>query len=163
MVGFLIAITPFGNLLDRLIPEGKDKVVAVLKDDCGNVMSFDLSSTKADFLGYEDLHEHEFDEYVHIEENIEMYPERIQGVCTHDLYLYPSSKLRDSYETNGPVIFTSLVAFSFLTVIGLFVLYDWTVTRRQNKTIVTALKTQAIVTSLFPEEMGKRMINEAHG
>ena len=46
---------------------------------------------------------------------------------------------------------------------ALFFLYDLNIARRQNKTIATALKTQAIVTSLFPEELGKRMIKEAHG
>ena len=39
LVGFLIAITPFGNLLDRLLPEGKEGVIGVFKDDCGNVMT----------------------------------------------------------------------------------------------------------------------------
>jgi len=163
LVGILIAITPFGNLLDRLLPEGKDGVIGVLRDDCGNEMSFDLSDGKTKFMGYGDMHEPEFDSYENIEENIEMYPERIEGVCTHDLYLYPSTKLRSTYQTSLPIVYTGLVAFSFLVVIGLFVLYDWTITRRQNKTIATALKTQAIVTSLFPEEMGKRMIEEAQG
>ena len=163
MVGVLIGITPFGNLLDRLVPEGKDGVIGVFKDDCGNEMSFELSSTKARFMGYSDLHEPAFNEYEHVEKNIEMYPERIEGVCTHDLYLYPSSKLRNTYHTDQPIIYTGLVAFSFMVVIALFFLYDWTITRRQNKTIITALKSQAIVTSLFPEELGKRMIHEATG
>ena len=163
LVGVLIGITPFGNLLDRLIPEGKEGVIGVFKDDCGNEMSFELSSSKAHFMGYSDLHEPEFNEYEHVEKNIEMYPDRIEGVCTHDLYLYPSSKLRATYHTDQPIIYTALVAFSFMVVIALFFLYDWTITRRQNKTLVTALKSQAIVTSLFPEELGKRMINEATG
>ena len=163
MVGFLIGITPYGNLLDRLVPEGKDGVIGVFKDDCGNELSFELSSKKARFMGYEDLHESEFNKYEHVEENIEMYPERINGICTHDLYLYPSSKLRDSYQTSQPIIYTSLVAVAFLVVIALFFLYDISINKRQNKTIATALKTQAIVTSLFPEELGKRMIKEAHG
>lgn len=163
MVGFLIGITPYGNLLDRLIPEGKDGVIGVFRDDCGNELSFELSSKKARFMGYGDLHEAEFNKYERVEKNIEMYPERIDGVCTHDLYLYPSSKLRDTYQTSQPIIYTALVAFSFFVVIALFFLYDWTITRRQNKTIAAALKSQAIVTSLFPEELGKRMIKEAHG
>ncbi|CAB9524999.1 Receptor-type guanylate cyclase gcy [Seminavis robusta] len=162
LVGILVGITPFGNLLDRLLPDGRDGVLGVLKDDCGNVMSFDMSSSKAYFLGYEDLHEPEFNDYARIEENIEMYQKRVEGVCTHDLYLYPSSKLRDSYTTSRPALYTTLVALAFAVVMALFVLYDWTVTRRQNKTINTALTTQAIVTSLFPAEVGKQMINEAH-
>jgi Adenylate and Guanylate cyclase catalytic domain len=141
---------------------GADGIIGVLKDDCGNIMSFELSSTKARFLGYEDLHEPEFSSYERLEANLEMYTERIEGVCTHDLYIYPSSKLRKTYTTTHPIVYTTLVAAAFVVVIGLFIAYDWTITRRQNKTIVTALTTQAIVTSLFPEEVGKRMIHEAH-
>jgi len=161
LAGILVGITPYGNLLDRLLPEGKDGVIGVFKDDCGNTMSFELSSTKAYFLGYEDMHEPEFDDFEKSEMNIEMYPKQIEGLCTHDLYLYPSAKFRSNYDSNRPLIYTSLVAMAFLIVIGLFIYYDHAITTRQNRTIRAALKTQAIVTSLFPEEVGKQMINDA--
>lgn len=54
-----------------------------------------------------------------------------------------------------------LVAVAFGVTILLFVLYDFFVTRRQNKTVLTALKTQKIVTSLFPKEIGRRIISQA--
>ena len=162
LVGLLIAITPYGNLLDRLLPDNKEGVIAVFKDDCNNTMTFEMSSTKAKFLGYEDLHETKYDKYERVERNIEMYDERMQGVCTHDLYLYPSTKLEQSYQGASPAIFTSLVAFSFAAVFALFVLYDYVVTQRQNKTIASALSSQAIVRSLFPDHVGKQLIHEAH-
>jgi hypothetical protein len=68
---------------------------------------------------------------------------------------------KEAYSTEKPVVYTSLVAVAFMAVIGLFTLYDFFVTRRQNKAIVTALNTQKIVTSLFPKEIGKRIIKEA--
>lgn len=137
--------------------------MAVLKDDCNNTMTFEMSSTKAKFLGYEDLHEPKYNKYEFAVPNIEMYQERVQGVvCTHDLYLYPSTKLQESYTGPSPAIFTTLVAFAFAGVFGLFLLYDYVVTKRQNMTIATALSSQAIVRSLFPDHVGKQLINEAH-
>lgn len=156
-----MAISPIGNLLDRLLPEGRTGVIAVLKDDCNKTLTFEMSSNKARFLGYEDLHEAKYDLYEHVEYNIEMYEERLEGVCTHDLYLYPSTPLEDSYKAAQPILYTAMVALSFFAVFALFVVYDLVVTRRQNKTIMTALSSQAIVRSLFPDQIGKQMITEA--
>jgi hypothetical protein len=162
IVGFFLAIFPFGSLLHRLLPEGQEGIIAVLKDDCGNVMSFRLTWAKTIFMGYEDLHEPEFEDFVHAERNLEMYAQRLEGLCTHDMYIYPSARMRSLYDTNGPLLYTSLVATAFAIVICLFGVFDQAITRRQNKTMVTALEHRAIVTSLFPAEMGKRMIQEAH-
>jgi hypothetical protein len=161
IVGFFLAITPFGSLLHKLLPEGQEGIVAVLKDDCGNVMSFRLTWAKTIFMGYEDLHEPEFDDYVHVERNLEQYDERLEGLCTHDMYLYPSARMRSLYDTTAPLRYTSLVATAFAIMICLFGVFDQATTRRQDKTMVTALEHRAIVTSLFPAEMGKRMIEEA--
>jgi hypothetical protein len=161
MVGVLVGITPFGNLLDRILPEGREGLIAVFKDDCGTTMTFEMSSSKAKFLGYADVHEEKYSRYEQIEYNIEMYANRIEGVCTHDLYLYPSTKLEQSYSSTNPVVFTALVACSFAAVFALFILYDFVVTRRQNKTVAAALSSQAIVRSLFPDQVGKQIIEEA--
>jgi class 3 adenylate cyclase len=160
LIGIAIGVTPFGNLLDRLLPEGVDGIIAVLKDNCGSVMSFELSSGKAFFLGYEDLHEAEMASYVRIEANIEMYEEIIDGLCAHDLYLYPTNKLRATYDTGEAGIYTAIVAMAFSLMAILLMVYNHTVTTRQEKTMQTALRTRAIVTSLFPEKIARTLVNE---
>jgi class 3 adenylate cyclase len=147
-------------LLDRLLPEGVDGITAVLKDNCGGVMSFEVSSGKADFLGYEDLHEAEMASYVRTETNLEMYEEIIDGLCAHDLYLYPTNKLRATHDTRDAAIYTAIVAMAFSLMAMLIMVYDHTVTRRQDKTMQTALRTRAIVTSLFPEKIARELVNE---
>jgi hypothetical protein len=163
LIGIAIGVTPFGNLLDRLLPEGVDGIIAVLKDNCGSVMSFELSSGKAYFLGHEDLHETEMASYIRNETNIEMYEEIIDGLCAHDLYLYPTNKFRATYDTRDARISTAIVAMAFSLMAILLIVYDHTVTRRQDKTMQTALKTRAIVTSLFPETIAKKLVNEPQG
>jgi hypothetical protein len=161
IVGFLIGVTVFSNLFDRLLPEGTDGIIAVLSGTCGKTMSFELSAGKAYFLGYEDLHEPEFDEYERFEPNIEMYEDVVDGLCVHDLHIYPSSSFRQTFETNTPYVYMSVVALAFFLTAILLVVYDMMVNRRQNKTIRAVSRTQAIVTSLFPKEIGKKLVEQA--
>jgi hypothetical protein len=161
VVGFVLGVTAFSNLLDRLLPEGRDGIIAVLDDNCRNIMSFELSGGKAEFLGYEDLHEPKFDEYESFEPNIEMYKEDVDGLCAHDLHVYPSSKFRDTFDTSTPYIYAAVVALAFLVTAILLVVYDRMVNRRESKTIKAAARTQAIVASLFPKEIAKKLVQEA--
>jgi hypothetical protein len=162
IVGILLGVTPFGNLLDRLIPKNADGgIVAVFKDRCGNVMSFELSSSKALFLGYEDFHDDAFDKYMEVQESIEMYDEAyVDALCSLDLYLYPTESLKETYTSNSVGVYIAIVGIGFALVV-LFVIYDYTVTTRQNKTMQSALKTRAIVASLFPERIARKLVQEA--
>jgi hypothetical protein len=161
IVGFLIGVTAFSNLLDRLLPEGIAGIIVVLRDTCGNTMSFELSAGKAHFLGYEDLHENEFDEYARLEPNLEMYEDVVNGLCVHDLHIYPSSSFRQIFVTNTPYVYMSVVALAFFLTAILLVVYDMMVNRRQNKTIRAVSRTQSIVTSLFPKDIGRKLVQQA--
>jgi hypothetical protein len=161
-VGILIGVTVFSNLLDRLLPEGRDGIIAILSDSCGNTMSFELSSGKAAFLGYEDLHEQEFEDYERHVSNLEMYEdEKIEGLCVHGLSVYPTTKFLQTFKSNAPAIYAGVVAMAFLGTAFLMLVYDYMVNRRQSKTVKVAARTQAIVTSLFPKDIARQMVQEA--
>ena len=72
--------------------------------------------------------------------------------CSYTLHLYPTKTLQDSYKTKEPIIFTVAVVLIFCFTSLVFVLYDVLVQRRQNKVMSSAVKTDAIVASLFPEQ-----------
>jgi len=161
-VGVLLGVTVYTNIFDRLLPEGTDGIIAVLDDSCGNTMSFELNSGKAEFLGYGDVHESEFDRYERYEVNLERYENPgINGLCVHDLRVYPSSKFRATFETNHPAVYAGVVGLAFLGTAFIMLLYDFLVNRRQSKTVKIAARTQAIVTSLFPKEIGKKIVAQA--
>jgi hypothetical protein len=162
IVGIAIGITPFGNLFDRLLPHYADGgVVAVIEDECGHVLSFELSSGKAVFLGYGDFHDPDFDEYLQVTENIELYHEDdTDYLCGHQMYLYPTATLRESYTTNSVGIYISIIGIAVALIIA-FAMYDHLVTKRQKKTMQSAIKTRAIVSSLFPEKIARKLVNEA--
>ena len=162
IAGLVIGVTAYGNLLDRLLPSGKDGIIGVFDDGCGDVMTFELSDGKARFLGYEDVHEAEMNEYERVEENLEMYEEISDGLCAHSLYLYPTQKLRDTYTSSNAGTYAAIFGIAGgLCVI--FLVYDMRVTRRQRSTMQTAMRSRAIVNSLFPERIAKEMVENPNG
>ena len=162
IVGITVAVTPYGNLFDRLLPKYADGgIVAVVEDDCGNVISFELSSGKAKFLGYGDFHNTDFDEYVQVTKNIELYDEEdVEYLCGHRLYLYPTATLKEAYTTNSVGIYAAIIGIAVALILA-FAVYDYLVTKRQKKTMQSAMKTRAIVSSLFPEKIARKLVNEA--
>ena len=166
LAGITVAVTPYGNLLDRLLPKGKDGIIGVFNDNCGDLMSFELSSGKALFLGYQDAHEPEMEEYGKVLENIEMYGgfygETSDDLCPHSLSLYPTQKLRDTYETTNTGIYVTIFGIA-AALMAIFLFYDILVTKRQKKTMRNALRARAIVSSLFPERIAREMVDEPGG
>jgi len=165
LVGFLVGVTNWHNLFDRLLPDSAHGVMVVLKDSCGHVMTYELNGALATYLGPEDFHDPAYDVYRRTTMNIELYEdanETIPGMCGHDLYIYPSAKFEASYATNSPAIYSSVIVLAFALMSVLLIVYDRLVTLRQDKTMQTAARTQAIVQSLFPKDVGKQIIQEAH-
>ena len=75
--------------------------------------------------------------------------------------VYPSDEFHANYESHKPILYTAAVVLVFFCTTMVFVLYDIFVQRRQQKVMGTAMKTTAIVQSLFPKEVTKRLMAEA--
>ena len=72
--------------------------------------------------------------------------------------IYPSLKFHDSYKTNTPTIFAAVVAFTFVLVALVFFIYDLLVQHRNEKIVVTAARSNAIVSSIFPDAIRDRLL-----
>ena len=162
LVGITLAITDISNLFHRLLPQYADGgIVAVLGDDCGNTVSYELSSGRAIFLGHGDFHDPDFDEYRRVTKNIELYNEDdIKYLCGYKLQLYPTATLKESYTTTSLGLYMAIIGIAVVLIFA-FGVYDYIVTKRQKKTMQTAIKTRAIVSSLFPEKIARKLVNEA--
>jgi Adenylate and Guanylate cyclase catalytic domain len=160
MVGLVIAVTSYENLLDKLLPDGTSGIVCVIRDSCGTDISYLLEGREAAFLGYGDFHDSSFDKY---KENItvEMYESVTDDLCVHTLEIYPTASLQASYETNKPAVYTSVVALSFIVTTVLLLVYDRLVTRRQEKTMASAIRSGKLVASLFPSSVVDRVMQDA--
>lgn len=134
--------------------------MTVIKDTCGQSFSFEINGQDPNFLGYGDMHDPAFDSYVR-SARLERYLRQPESLCEHELFVYPSVTLQASYTSSKPVVYTVIVAMSFLLTFAMFVVYDVLVSRRQKKTMANALRTNAIVASLFPENVRDRLMEEA--
>jgi hypothetical protein len=84
-----------------------------------------------------------------------------KNFCPIKLDIYPSQAFEDAFSSNTPVIMTVAVAIVFAFTAFLFVVYDRLVERRQNLVMRKAAQTNAIVASLFPENVRDRLIEQA--
>ena len=80
--------------------------------------------------------------------------------CSHTMEFYPSVTFIEHYESNNPVIITTGVTFVFFLSIICFLVYDVCVDRRQKNSMDSAVRSNAIVSSLFPKAVRDRLLDE---
>jgi hypothetical protein len=161
VVGVLIAVTAWVNLFGRLLPEGANGIVCVVTDTCGNDITFELNGPETVYLGPTDAHDPSFDEFgEHSRMEIQEF-DHVEDLCVHTLHIYPSKTFRESFNTNEPRTYTCVVAAAFVVTAFLLFIYDKLVSRRQTKTMDSALKTSALVSSLFPDNVIDRVLDDA--
>ena len=152
----------WGTYLAKLLPPSQRGINVVLDtNSCNSTFSWELVGPDAVFLGEGDFHDPKFDEYsINIEFNVNTNETAIEetGICVFDLYVYPSSTFVQQYTSNTPMIVTIVVAAVFASMILLFFGYDLFQRRRNNKVIVDAARSNAVVSSLFPSMIRDRLM-----
>ena len=168
VVGFLVGEMPWKAFFMDVLPHGTKDIVVDVKSSCGNDFTYLIRGHAAIFLGYGDLHDKKYDSLIHTYEFAEF--ARYDGVADDDLNgvhceftmdIYPTNELETSYHTNRPALYTTVVVLVFFFTAMVFALYDYMVYRRQTRLLATAKRTNAIVSSLFPKDVQKRIMAEA--
>ncbi|CAB9496705.1 Receptor-type guanylate cyclase gcy [Seminavis robusta] len=151
------------SLLD-LLPSNVKGIHAVLTNDCGQTYTYDIQGGDAIFIGDGDFHEEEFDDHkVVVPLNLHTHADftATEGHCQYSMHVYPSREFQAAYDSNTPETFAIVVAVTFVVVALVFFMYDTFVQMRNTNLIMKAARTNAIVTSLFPENMRDRLAEEA--
>lgn len=123
---------------------------------------FEVRGEHAALVGFNDFYEGQFGDleiitdFVSLGTSQEDYPE---GICVDELTLrlFPADELRASSESSKPIIYTVSVASIFLFTSLVFLVYDWTVRRRQQKVMTRVITQDKIVSSLFPATVRDRL------
>ena len=164
----------------NILPEPAVGVYVVLTCD-RDVVTYRLDGAKVQYMGKGDLHDTQYDELVvetlfDMEETVEL------GEVGHDSHdghehhdhkghgqhmemefemrIYPSTELQSKFQTNKPIFFTAVVVAIFALTSLMFLVYDLLVQRRQKRVLTSALRSNAIVSSLFPEQVKERLMDE---
>jgi class 3 adenylate cyclase len=75
--------------------------------------------------------------------------------------IYPSDTYWERYDSSRTIVFTVIIACVFLLTATVFLIYVHYVQRHQNKVTAAAVRTSAIVSSLFPENIRDRILKDA--
>ena len=81
--------------------------------------------------------------------------------CRYRFMVFPTQEMEDEYITTAPIIYAAVTAVIFLFTSLVFILYDLLVRRRQDKVMESAQRTNAIVSSLFPQNVRDRLLQQA--
>ena len=161
ITGMVIGLMPLRSLLDFLFDDGVKGIMVVFTDNCGTKLTYSVDGSATNFLGYEDMHNPSYDTYKRTA-SVEWNRTEVDGFCHLDFHVYPTTSLEQSYATGKPYFYAGIVLLSFILTSALIILYDSTVTKRQEKTMRSALLNGALIESLFPAAVRERLLEDAH-
>jgi hypothetical protein len=167
IIGHIVAVIPWGLFFQDVLQDGHNGVYAVLRESCGSSFTYLINGKDATFLGEEDLHETAYDDMKRSTSFV-TYDGDLDGIsdgglsdhCEYTLDVYPSKKYEETYQTSRPTIFTVGVILVFAFTSLVFVIYDKFVRQRQQKVNRVAVKSNAIVTSLFPAQVRNKLFED---
>jgi class 3 adenylate cyclase len=159
LVGFVAAIVSWDDFLSRLVPDGINGIVAVLRNSCGDIRTYVLKGRTAEYVGPTDMHDSDYDD-TEVVVTLTDFSDDIDGQCDYSVHLYSSSEYDNTGNSNLPVICTIIVGCIFLLMGITFFIYDRFVTRRNDKVIEAAAHSNKIISTLFPAQVRDRLFAE---
>lgn len=166
------------DLLQEVMEEDDRPIMVVVENDCGGGnYSYLVEGVSAKFVGVGDLHDDDVDGYEQVSSSFDAFealfvehrhesanpfhdPNTYQH-CSYRLNMYATSSFKNSYVNNQPEIYRGIVLGVFAFVVGVFLLYDCLIERRQSRVITAAQRSDAIVRSLFPSNIRDRLYEQA--
>jgi len=165
LVAILTSIIDWSTYFRDVLPPHSDGIQVVLKNECGNVHTFQINGESAISLGKSDLHDSDYNNmaqtrtlkslldspdttnYIHFDDSY----------CPYTITVYPSDTFKGQFITNNAIYYMLAVIGVFAFTLLIFTLYDWYVERRQQLIMKRAIQSRAIVSSLFPAAIQERL------
>ena len=169
LAGYINALLPWDNYFKNIIPDNSAPMHLVLKNTCGQVVTFEIIGPNVDVLSVEeDLHDPFYDSLeINAKFHVSDEHRRLQEAhdddkyyCMYEYSIYPTDEFHEVYTTQQPLWSTLGVIFIFCLTSAIFVLYDLLVTRRQQRVEASAARSNAIVSSLFPAQVRDRLLQD---
>eukprot|EP00980_Cylindrotheca_fusiformis_P005498 scaffold1170_cov122-Cylindrotheca_fusiformis.AAC.6 len=169
-VGILWLRLPWREFFERLYVDGVFGTIIVVRSSCGvdargdaiRALSYKIEGSHAEFLGEFDAHNPKYDDHVASEVIVDLKVDSAQMPSDHcvpilTLDLYPTDEFAARYETSRPTLYATVVVAIFAFTSLLFLLYDYSVGRRQRKFMERIVKQDQIVSNVFPAAIRDRL------
>jgi hypothetical protein len=143
-----------------LLPDDVNGIIAVLKDTCGNRHSFIINGKEAAYIGEGDV---EGTNNAYISQNINFGSVFLtEGIdCVYSLAIYPSENFEALFYSDARSTFMPFFGGVFAALGVGFLCFFFFVERRQSRIVSVAQRTTAIVSSLFPDNVRDRIMQQA--
>eukprot|EP00980_Cylindrotheca_fusiformis_P010896 scaffold2482_cov116-Cylindrotheca_fusiformis.AAC.6 len=161
VVAILLIQIPWLDYMKDLLAEGVDGIFVVLESASlgqsltkleRRTITYQINGRDVVLLGEADLHDPEYDALGRSTVLVER-----RGVPLLSLHIYPSAELEDSFQTNNDIIYTVVVVVIFVFTTLVFLLYDFSVGRRQRAIMERIIKQDRIVSDVFPTAIRDRL------
>ena len=151
-----------------ILPVGSDGIVLVVENECSPSFTYEINGPEVRYLGGGDHHDSSFD-YLQLSSDLLDLREFaikdssysgspvLDDFCKYTVRVFPSQTNKSRFTTNNGILFACVAGLIFFLTSLVFILYDVYVERRQTKVYRKAMKTEAIVSSLFPSNVRQRM------
>jgi len=167
-VGAILSGTVYWKTyFENLLPENVKSIHALVENTNGQVFTFLIKGEDATFLGEGDYHDSAFNKYeLSTQYKMQGEDSKYTGVpvdetLVYTIRIYPTQEFKDEYTTSRPLLYSSLLIVAFVAMGCLFIVYDRIVERRQKIVLQTAMKSNAVISSLFPDNVRDRLMDEA--
>ena len=163
IAGYIMGIMAFDAYLINLLPDGVRGIYVVVQNTCGAVFTYRLNGNQAEWMGEGDLHEPIDDEkaFVRTIDFDDNYRNptivNVPGHCVFSYQVYPSNTFNADYSSRLPILLSCAMAALFLLMAIAFHVLMHLVDQRQDKVVGEAAISNAIVSSLFPSSVRKRL------
>jgi hypothetical protein len=160
VVACILASISWDVFFTDLVREGNKGMLIVLKNSCGDSLTWKLNGRHASFVSLGDAHDRKYTEYANIEKLtpfLTTTAESTPGFCEYEINVYPTSDIEGKYITKAPTVYTTIIVMVFVGLAIAFLVYDHLVQQRQQQAQEQAEKSEAIVQSMFPAEIRDRL------
>ena len=188
IVAHVAGLFAWDYALRFLLPDNVDGIIVELRNSCNQSSLYALVGSDAFYLGDNATNESKYDNMEVVRDlSFSTHPNftTTPGHCRYTIvsvnlfmsfvtlknfpltnnahsviyqHVFPSTTFQKSYKTSTPAIYAAVVAFTFVLVALVFFIYDMLVQLRNEKIIVTAARSSAIVSSMFPDTIRDRLL-----
>ena len=163
LVAVIFNIVPWDKLLQHLMPEGVPALDCVLRNSAGQAFSYRVQGPVASYVGPSAQHDRRYQdlgiEIMHVANSQD---KRLENHMQYSLTVYPSHQLHQTYanKNDTPLVMAMTVGFLFLAMMATLAWYDRQMMRKNNKILDAAANSNAILGSLFPQDVKDRLLKE---
>jgi hypothetical protein len=168
LAGMFAAIVPWTRFFGGILSDGTEPIDLVVSNTCDEVFTFQIDGTKATFMGEENLHDKRFDALViqgpfaddfnPSEDEYGLLTESKH--CIYTMSVYPTASFEVQYKSMEPLYYALCIVAIFMFTSLAFMVFDCLVTRRQRALVSTARKQNALVSSLFPQSVKQKLMEQ---